>query len=165
MECSGSTVRQLCDSKRNSSHWLRGPQDSAATAAHYEEVLELAARSPCLAAHLAASGMLGRMLQGRPSAAGDSPAAASDAPEVSAWLTQQEALQAASAAPVSLLELDAAAAAALLQRWEQQADDAAEQLELAWAAAARSCAYLRCPNLAAEGGAFAGQTEGSKKCG
>ncbi|KAI3433881.1 hypothetical protein D9Q98_003683 [Chlorella vulgaris] len=37
-------------------------------------------------------------------------------------------------------------------------------LELAQAAAARSCAYLRCANLAGEGGPAAGQGTGSQRC-
>ncbi|KAI3433924.1 hypothetical protein D9Q98_003726 [Chlorella vulgaris] len=46
-------------------------------------------------------------------------------------------------------------------RREPQADDA---LELAQAAAVRSCAYLRCANLAGEGGPAAGQGQGSQRC-
>ncbi|KAL4447721.1 hypothetical protein ABPG75_004940 [Micractinium tetrahymenae] len=51
--------------------------------------------------------------------------------------------------------------------WEEQqaGRQAAAQLELAQAAATRSCAYLRCANLGAEGGPGAGQQPGSKRCG
>lgn len=55
-------------------------------------------------------------------------------------------------------------AAVLLRSWrrpEQQQEDA---LELAQAAAARSCAYLRCANLGGRGGAAAGEGEGSLRC-
>ena len=55
-------------------------------------------------------------------------------------------------------------AAALLDWWrrpEQQQEDA---LALAQAAAARSCAYLRCPNVGGEGGPAAGQGAGSQRC-
>ncbi|KAI3433853.1 hypothetical protein D9Q98_003656 [Chlorella vulgaris] len=47
------------------------------------------------------------------------------------------------------------------QRREPQAGDA---LDLAQAAATRSCAYLRCANLAGEGGPAARQGAGSKRC-
>ncbi|KAL4859676.1 hypothetical protein ACK3TF_000754 [Chlorella vulgaris] len=50
---------------------------------------------------------------------------------------------------------------AALPRREPQAGDA---LELAQAAATRSCAYLRCANLAGEGGPAAGQGAGSQRC-
>jgi hypothetical protein len=53
-------------------------------------------------------------------------------------------------------------ATALLAHWEQRAP-AGDQVELAQAAAARSCAYLRCANLGLEGGPAAGQA-GSLKC-
>ncbi|KAI3433913.1 hypothetical protein D9Q98_003715 [Chlorella vulgaris] len=46
-------------------------------------------------------------------------------------------------------------------RREPQLGDA---LELAQAAATRSCAYLRCANLASEGGPAAGQGAGSQRC-
>ena len=55
-------------------------------------------------------------------------------------------------------------AAALLQHWrrpEQQQEDA---LALAQAAAARSCAYLRCANVGGEGGPAAGEGAGSARC-
>ncbi|EFN52671.1 hypothetical protein CHLNCDRAFT_138631 [Chlorella variabilis] len=56
-------------------------------------------------------------------------------------------------------------AATLLEHWarpEQQQQDA---LQLAQAAAARSCAYLRCSNVGGEGGPAAGQGGGSQRCG
>ena len=56
-------------------------------------------------------------------------------------------------------------AAALLEHWarpEQQQQDA---LQLAQAAAARSCAYLRCSNVGGEGGPAVGQGAGSQRCG
>ena len=55
-------------------------------------------------------------------------------------------------------------AAALLAWWRRPEQQAAAALEAAQAAAARSCAYLRCSNLAAEGGPAAGQQEGSMRC-
>jgi hypothetical protein len=55
--------------------------------------------------------------------------------------------------------------AALLQQWWQRPEQvAADRLELAQAAATRSCAYLRCANLGGQGGPAAGQGAGSKKC-
>jgi hypothetical protein len=47
------------------------------------------------------------------------------------------------------------------QRREPQPGDA---VELAQAAATRSCAYLRCANLASEGGPAAGPGTGSQRC-
>ncbi|KAI3433899.1 hypothetical protein D9Q98_003701 [Chlorella vulgaris] len=47
------------------------------------------------------------------------------------------------------------------QRREPQPGDA---LELAQAAATRSCAYLRCANLASEGGPAAGKGAGTRRC-
>jgi hypothetical protein len=55
---------------------------------------------------------------------------------------------------------EAAAVAALLHREPQPGDG----LELAQAAATRSCAYLRCANLAGEGGPAAGQGTSSLRC-
>jgi hypothetical protein len=55
-------------------------------------------------------------------------------------------------------------ATAMLDFWRQGEAAAAEQLQLAQAAAARSCAFLRCANLGLEGGPAAGQGEGSLKC-
>jgi hypothetical protein len=52
--------------------------------------------------------------------------------------------------------------AALLQQWWQRPEQvAADRLELAQAAATRSCAYLRCANLGGQGGPAAGQGAGS----
>ncbi len=53
-------------------------------------------------------------------------------------------------------------AKALLAWWRRPEQQAAAALEAAQAA--RSCAYLRCSNLAAEGGPAAGQQEGSMRC-
>ncbi len=55
-------------------------------------------------------------------------------------------------------------AALLLQAWSSPEQQAARQLELAQAAATRSCAYLRCANVGCEGGPFAGQGADSKRC-
>lgn len=55
-------------------------------------------------------------------------------------------------------------AAALLAWWRRPEQQAEAALEVAQAAAARSCAYLRCSNLVAEGGPAAGQGEGSMRC-
>ncbi len=49
---------------------------------------------------------------------------------------------------------------ALLHRKPQPGDE----LELAQVAATRSCAYLRCANLAGKGGSAAGQGAGSQRC-
>jgi hypothetical protein len=49
---------------------------------------------------------------------------------------------------------------ALLHREPQPGDG----LELAQVAASRSCAYLRCANLAGEGGSAARQGAGSQRC-
>lgn len=55
-------------------------------------------------------------------------------------------------------------AAALRQWWALPDQVAAARLEAAHAAAARSCAHLRCPSLGLEGGAAAGQGVGCKRC-
>ena len=55
-------------------------------------------------------------------------------------------------------------AAALEQYWQLPELQAAAELDLAAAASARSCAYLRCANLGAEGGPAAGEGVGSSKC-
>ena len=47
---------------------------------------------------------------------------------------------------------------------ELPAVEAQRQLELARAAATRSCAYLRCAKVAGQGGAVAGQGVGSARC-
>ena len=53
---------------------------------------------------------------------------------------------------------------ALLAWWNRPEAQPEQQLELAQAAAARSCAYLRCGNLGGEGGPAAGQGVGSMRC-
>lgn len=58
-----------------------------------------------------------------------------------------------------------AAAAALHRRWALPCYVAAEWHELARAAAARSCANLRFPNVSLEGGPDAGEGVGCKRCG
>lgn len=55
-------------------------------------------------------------------------------------------------------------ATALLAWWRRPEEQQAAALELAQAAAARSCAYLRCANLRGEGGPAAGQGVGSQRC-
>ena len=55
-------------------------------------------------------------------------------------------------------------AEALQAYWQLPEQQAAARLEVARAAAARSCAYLRCSNLAAEGGVSAGEGKGSLRC-
>lgn len=55
-------------------------------------------------------------------------------------------------------------AAALLQHWRQPERQQEDALALALAAAARSCAHLRCANIAQEGGPAAGEGERSAKC-
>ncbi|PRW33756.1 hypothetical protein C2E21_7361 [Chlorella sorokiniana] len=55
-------------------------------------------------------------------------------------------------------------AAALQQYWQLPVQRAAAELDLATAASARSCAYLRCANLGAEGGPAAGEGVGSQRC-
>jgi len=55
-------------------------------------------------------------------------------------------------------------AAALLQWYQRPAQRQRDALELAQVAAARSCAFLRCANVACIGGPAAGQGEGSKRC-
>ena len=55
-------------------------------------------------------------------------------------------------------------ATALLEYWRRPEAAEAGQLELAQAAAARSCAYLRCANLECEGGPAAGEGTGAKRC-
>ena len=55
----------------------------------------------------------------------------------------------------------------LLQQWQPAAQPerhANVRLELAQAAATRTCAYLRCANLGGEGGPAAGQGVGSMRC-
>ncbi|KAI7842251.1 hypothetical protein COHA_003892 [Chlorella ohadii] len=52
----------------------------------------------------------------------------------------------------------------LQQVWQLPEQQEAARLETAQAAAARSCAYLRCANLGGGGGPAAGQGSGSSKC-
>jgi hypothetical protein len=56
------------------------------------------------------------------------------------------------------------AAAALHRFWALPAQAAADRLALACAAAARSCANLRCPTVSLEGGPGARQGVGCKRC-
>ena len=57
------------------------------------------------------------------------------------------------------------AAAIVLRFWRQPELQAAMQLQVAQAAAARSCANLRCANLGScTGGPAAGELAGSKRC-
>ena len=55
-------------------------------------------------------------------------------------------------------------AACLAAYWQQPEQQTAQQVLLAQAAATRSCAYLRCSNVGAEGGPAAGQGLGSMRC-
>ncbi len=55
-------------------------------------------------------------------------------------------------------------AKALQQVWQLPEQQEAARLEAAQAAAARSCAYLRCANLGGGGGPAVGQGSGSSKC-
>ena len=55
-------------------------------------------------------------------------------------------------------------ATALQAWWGRPSQQQADQLEVATAAAVRSCAYLRCANLGGEGGPAAGAGAGSKRC-
>jgi len=55
-------------------------------------------------------------------------------------------------------------AAALQQYWQMPEQVAAEQLQLAQAAATRSCAYLRCANVGSTSGPAAGRGSGGKRC-
>lgn len=56
------------------------------------------------------------------------------------------------------------AAAALEAWWALPEHASAQQLEVAQVAALRSCAYMRCANVAAQGGPAAGQGVGSMRC-
>ena len=67
-------------------------------------------------------------------------------------------------ARVGLVQQAAALARLLQQYWQLPEQQAAARLELAQAAASRSCAYLACANLGGSGGPAAGEGEGSKKC-
>lgn len=52
----------------------------------------------------------------------------------------------------------------LLEYWQLPQQAAAAQVELAQAAACRSCSYLRCSNAALHGGPAAGEGAGCKRC-
>lgn len=73
------------------------------------------------------------------------------------------------AALARLLPQARSLAGTLLRSWWALPSQAAapEAAQLARAAAARSCAFLKCPNLAAagEGGPAAREQKGNKKCG
>ena len=75
-----------------------------------------------------------------------------------------EAVERAAAGQQDVLPPACSLAAALLDWWRRPEQEAADQLELAQAAATRSCAYLRCANLGGGGGPAAGQGEGSQRC-
>ena len=64
----------------------------------------------------------------------------------------------------SLVEAAAQLAQAVQQQWAEPAQQAQHRLALTQVAAARCCAYLRCPNVQQQGGPAAGEGEGSKKC-
>ena len=64
----------------------------------------------------------------------------------------------------SALPANRCVGAALLNWWRRPTAQQEQQLEAAQAAAARSCAYLRCTNLGSSGGPAAGQGEGSQRC-
>ncbi len=83
----------------------------------------------------------------------------------SARLFTEGSCSASWAQPTALLPPPARRlAAALLAWWRRPKAQPAAALELAQAAAARSCAYLRCANLGGEGGPAAGQGAGSQRC-
>jgi membrane protease subunit (stomatin/prohibitin family) len=63
-----------------------------------------------------------------------------------------------------LMQPAAQAAALVRQYWQLPEQVAAARLEVAQAAATRSCAYLGCANLGMSGGLAAGQGVGSKLC-
>ena len=67
-------------------------------------------------------------------------------------------------ANVRLVQQAADLARLLQQYWQLPEQQAAARLELAQAAATRSCAYLGCANLGGSGGPAEGEGEGSKKC-
>jgi hypothetical protein len=79
----------------------------------------------------------------------------------------QASVSAAAAAKLLRKEAQPAAgqlASALLVLWTGPEHRKQAALELAQASAARSCAYLSCSNVCAEGGPAAGQGVGSKRC-
>ncbi|KAI3433914.1 hypothetical protein D9Q98_003716 [Chlorella vulgaris] len=92
------------------------------------------------------------------------PALASFAPVQQAMerlLARVEALGVSGSADPAVLELSGMQEQSQRMQREPQPGDA---LELAQAAAIRSCAYLRCANLAGEGGPAARQGAGSQRC-
>lgn len=64
----------------------------------------------------------------------------------------------------ALLPAASHAAQLLWRFWAQPETMAAANLQRATAATVRSCAHLRCPNLAFAGGPAAGKGQGSKRC-
>jgi hypothetical protein len=72
----------------------------------------------------------------------------------------REALEAVEKA----LSLATDVAAGAERAWTASEQAAQQRLELARAAATRSCAYLACANLAGEGGPAAGEGKGSLRC-
>jgi hypothetical protein len=79
----------------------------------------------------------------------------------------QASVSAAAAAKMLREEAQPAAgqlASALLVLWTGPEQRKQAALELAQASAARSCAYLSCSNVCAEGGPAAGQGVGNKRC-
>jgi hypothetical protein len=63
-----------------------------------------------------------------------------------------------------LLQANNPAAASWLAALQGREAQPGDELELAQAATARSCAYLRCANLAGEGGPAAREGAGSQRC-
>ncbi|KAI3433866.1 hypothetical protein D9Q98_003669 [Chlorella vulgaris] len=119
----------------------------AMSVAHAEAVVAAAAFQPAPSDIDVAAVLLGAIWHG--------PSALASSPPV------QQALQSlAERLGVAAEGSEAAAVAALLHREPQPGDG----LELAQAAVTRSCAYLRCANLAGEGGPAAGQGTSSLRC-
>ncbi|KAI7839143.1 hypothetical protein COHA_007146 [Chlorella ohadii] len=173
------------------------------------KLLELAAKSPRVAAVLVAEGLPDKVLQAaqaslvdsniqltwrqrmmpalnqlltaaegadqQSAAAGEPGAAAAAVAEAAATVDRAihgiRTYPASTASIAQLLHVSASwlpparrLAAALLAWWRRPEAQPAAALELAQAAAARSCAYLRCANLGGEGGPAAGQGDGSLRC-
>ena len=85
--------------------------------------------------------------------------------DAGAWRWRMAALDAQLQSRLRQGRQQAGPSANLLQQWRRRPEFAAEDAQvLARAAAARSCAYLRCANLAAEGGPAAGQGVGFSRC-
>ncbi|KAI3433883.1 hypothetical protein D9Q98_003685 [Chlorella vulgaris] len=122
----------------------------AMSVAQAEAVLAAVSLQPALADEHVAVGLLRAIRHGPPVLATISPLR--QALEGLAKGLQRES---SAAAASSLDEV-----AALLHREPQPGDG----LALAQVAATRSCAYLRCANLAGEGGPAAGQGAGSQRC-